>query len=319
MRYERAFALCIAFMAACGTPPAPPDTAAAPRAAPSHDEPALTQVTEGRAGEDQDPEVSPDGTRLFFASTAFGPDSDLFVKTIGSNTSTRLTRLPGDERFPKVNPADSNLVAFSTNTRGSWEVAILNLSGDLERLEYVSETGADSLHPSWSPDGRKLVYCAADPVSRGEWILKVRDMASGKTQVLEGIDGLLPEWSPVDNRIVFQRMKHRDGWLGSVWTVELESGVAKDLTALFAEDDAAAINPAWSPDGRHVIFARLAAGGPASGDDLWVVGVDGSRPTRLTSSPAADGMPAWGRDGLIYFVSNRRGTSRIWSLRPALP
>jgi TolB protein len=301
-------------LSGCATPPS-----ARPPGAASHDEPALTQVTEGRSGDDQDPEVSPDGRLLLYASSAFGPDYDLFVKSIGSNTATRLTRLPGDERFPKVNPGDPNLVAFCTNSRGGWEVAVLDLAGDPERIEYVSEAGVDSLHPSWSPDGRRLVYCASDPASRGEWVLKILDRPSAKTHVLEGVDGFLPEWSPADNRIVFQRMKHRDDWLGSVWTVDLEGGIARDLTALYASDEAAAINPSWSPDGRHVVFSRFTAGGPPAGDDLWVVGADGTRPTRLTSSPSSDGMPAWGRDGRIYFVSDRRGASRIWSLRPDLP
>jgi Tol biopolymer transport system component len=54
-------------------------------------------------------------------------------------------------------------------------------------------------------------------------------------------------------------------------------------------------------------------------DDLWVVNADGARATRLTTSPAADGMPVWASDGRIYFVSNRSGSKRIWSLLPQFP
>ena len=137
------------------------------------------------------------------------------------------------------------------------------------------------------------------------------------------MDGLLPEWSPRDNRIVFQRMRHRDGWYGGLWTVEFDGSSARNLTRVFAGEEWACINPSWSPDGRRIIFttvgkSRARAAVLDKGDDLWVVNVDGSQPTRLTTSPAADWMPAWSGDGTIYFVSDRSGANRLWSLRPQL-
>jgi TolB protein len=97
------------------------------------------------------------------------------------------------------------------------------------------------------------------------------------------------------------------------------------MTSVFSSDDFAAINPAWSPDGRRIVFAtvgksRARAGLMSEADDLWTVRADGSEPTRLTSSPASDGMPSWSADGRIFYVSNRSGSPRIWSLLPpALP
>ncbi len=282
-----------------------------------------TQETSGRSGEDRDPELSPDGKLLYYASSSFGSSFDLFVREIGSNTAARLTRLAGDERFPKVNPADPRYLAFSTNTRGAWEVAILDTTGDPDRIEVVSESGAHSIHPSWSPDGRMLVYSASDAEEGGEWTLKVFDFAGRRTRLL-GVEGLLPEWAPRGNRIAFQQMKRRDGWYGALWTLELEEGRVRDLRAVFSSDEWAAINPSWSPDGRRLVFATVAksrarAGVLHEGDDLWAVNADGSGATRLTSHPAADWMPTWAGDGRVYFVSKRSGSDRIWSLLPHLP
>src|SRR4029077_15577576 len=109
---------------------------------------------------------------------------------------------------------------------------------------------------------------------------RVRDLDSGRTTVMEDLDGLLPEWSPAGNRIVFQRMKRRDDWLSSIWTVEFEHDTARNLTSIFSNDDFAAINPTWSPDGRKIAFAtvgksRAKAGLMNEADDVWVMGADG--------------------------------------------
>lgn len=281
-------------------------------------ESAVTQVTQGRAGEDKDPELSPDGKTLFFASTSYGEAPDLFMKGVGSNTAVRLTTFPGPKRFPKVNPASPRFVAFSCEIEGEWKVCVLDLESP-SKVEVVSEPGSHALHPSWSPDGRFLAYSSTSEFGSGEWALKVRDVAAGRTHVFEDIDGLLPEWSPRDNRIVFQRMKRRDRWLSSIWTVEFEAGAARELTAVFSSDDWAAINPSWSPDGRRIVFATVGksrARGAAleEADDLWAIDADGSHATRLTTAPAPDWMPTWAADGRVYFVSKRGGAARIWSL-----
>lgn len=308
MRRFAAVPAVLAALAAC-SPPRVPE----PGPAPAPGGPAWSQVTAGTAGEDRDPDLSPDGTRLFYASSAFGPDLDLYVRTVGSNSATRITQWPGHERFPKPNPASPRTLAFCSNRDGTWRIYVM--ADCLERpgeAAPVSPPTQHALHPSWSRDGRRLAFSAAPDPENGPWTLHVLDVATGAVTALEGVDGLLPEWSPGGDRLVFQRMRRRDDWHGSLWTVELSGGSARDLTAVYASEEAAAINPAWSPDGRRIAFATAGPGG----GDVWVVDADGSHPSRLTSTGSIEGMPAWGSDGRIYFVSDRGGAPRIWSLDP---
>lgn len=60
-------------------------------------------------------------------------------------------------------------------------------------------------------------------------------------------------------------------------------------------------DPAWSPDGRRIVFSGELAGNR----DLYVVNRDGSGLRRLTSSPKLDREPAWSRRGEIAFVRGR--------------
>src|SRR6185295_3499595 len=243
-------------------------------------EPAVTQATTGRSGADRDPETSRDGALLFYASTSHGETYDLYVKSVGSNTTTRLTSGAGDERFPRLSPVNPRMLVYCSNEGGSWALHLMQDYVDQPKKTVVlSEPGTDNLHPSWSPDGKRIVYCSTPSARSGDWVLKIKDLATGLTTVLEDVDGMLPDWAPEGNRIVFQRMKHRDDWLSSIWTLEFENGAARNVTSIFSSDDWAAINPAWSPDGRRIAFAtvgksRARKGMLAQADDLWVVGAD---------------------------------------------
>lgn len=283
-------------------------------------EPATTQMTSGRSGADRDPAVSRDGQTLFYASTAHGELYDLYCKSVGANTTTRLTNGPGDKRFPRVSPTNARMIAYCSNERGSWDLCLMADYVDApSKVVILSDPDSDNLHPSWSPDGKKIVYCSNHDRAAGDWVLKIKDLSTGKTTVLEDVDGLLPDWSPAGDRIVFQRMKRRDDWLSSIWTLDLENGAARNVTSIFASDDWAAINPAWSPDGKRVAFAtvgksRAKAGAMNEADDVWTVGADGLNATRLTTAPSSDWLPCWAADGRVYFVSDRSGSQRLWSI-----
>src|SRR5688572_23007194 len=135
-------------------------------------EPAVTQMTAGRSGADRDPEVSRDGATLFYASTAHGERFDLYAKTVGSNTTTRLTSAAGDKRFPRVSPTNPRMVAFCTNERGSWELCLIPDYVDApSKVVVLSDPDTDNLHPSWSPDGRQIVYSSTHGGAAGEWVL----------------------------------------------------------------------------------------------------------------------------------------------------
>ncbi|MDX6576289.1 MAG: hypothetical protein QOE96_2242 [Blastocatellia bacterium] len=54
--------------------------------------------------------------------------------------------------------------------------------------------------------------------------------------------------------------------------------------------------PSWSPDGQKIVFNGIPNGSP-DGADIYVINVDGTGLTRLTTAPADDTSPAWSPDG----------------------
>src|SRR6476659_1812693 len=76
-------------------------------------------------------------------------------------------------------------------------------------------------------------------------------------------------------------------------------------------------DPEPSPQGDKVVFELRTTDLEANKGryDLWLVNLDGSGLTRLTSDPAADNNPRWAPDGKsLYFLSTRSGSSQVWRL-----
>lgn len=279
-------------------------------------------VTFGSTGEDRDPEIDPEGRWMYFATSAYASHFDIYRKKPDASLVTRVTSSASDERFPKVNPVRPEMLAFSSNVNGEWDIFVIrDVEKNPSRWERVSEEGSQDIHPSWSPDGTMIVYSSGPGDATDGWLLKIVDLKSGTVHVLPQVDGLLPEWSPLpgDDRIVFQRMRHRDNWFSSIWTIRFREGNVTEMTAVFGEGRWAAINPTWSPDGRHILFAsvaksRIRAETLDEADDLWIITADGGRPMQMTTDPAAEWMPTWGRNGKIYFLSRRGGSARVWCM-----
>jgi Tol biopolymer transport system component len=56
---------------------------------------------------------------------------------------------------PNPKPA-TQLIAFSSNEQGNWDVYRINLDGT-EKTQLTFDASDERL-PNWSPDGSKLVY-----------------------------------------------------------------------------------------------------------------------------------------------------------------
>jgi len=81
--------------------------------------------------------------------------------------------------------------------------------------------------------------------------------------------------------------------------------------------------PAWSPDGRKIVFVRHMNMVPEDPDpgvdnhDLWTMNADGSNQRNLTNNPAEDQEPSWSPDGRrIAFTSDRTGSNEVYTTDP---
>jgi Tol biopolymer transport system component len=280
----------------------------------------IQRVTFTTEGADFDPDVDSAGQWIVYASTRHRETADLYLKRVNGSAVTQLTADPGNDVMPVFSP-DGRRIAFCSDRAGNWDIYITDITGG-QPVQVTSEFTQD-IHPSFSPDGRHLVYCSFGSQS-GQWELVVVDLDNPSTRKFIGY-GLLPRWSPVDNRIAFQRARERGTRWFSVWTIDLVDGEATLPTEVFAATNAAVITPDWSPDGKHLVFCTVIEPGaddsarPAQAD-VWVGSVDGRNRANLTKSRFANLQPVWGPDGSIFYVTDRGegGVDNVWAIRPGM-
>jgi Tol biopolymer transport system component len=109
-----------------------------------------------------------------------------------------------------------------------------------------------------------------------------------------------PAWSPDGKRIAFAVCRGSDPVHGycneDIFVMNADGSEETRVT----RDPAADRHPAWSPDGKKLVFSRHPAG-PRS--HLYIINPDGSGERQLTNGSDGDGedYPTWASDGTLAF------------------
>lgn len=276
----------------------------------------LTQVTFTRVGGDDGVAVSPTEDLIAFASDRHTRYHNIYVKTVAGAVVTQKTSASFDEIQPAFSP-DGRKIAYASNRNGNYDVWIIDAHANGAAVQ-VTFGDEDDLHPSWMPDGNSIIYSSYS-TRTGDWAIMQTFIKTGEVRDLG--PGKFPTVSPDGKKILFQRARQRDGFWYSIWTMNTDG---TEQTEIVVSADWAAINPCWSPDGQFIAFATVNKSPEARledrvwrGDDIYVVSANGRELVQITADTAPDWEPTWsGRDGRIYFVSERNGFRNIWSVKP---
>ncbi len=281
-------------------------------------------------GYDSDVAISPNGKLLAFASTRHSEHAGIYTQRVDGTAVTKLTAEDCDNAFPTFSP-DGKQIAFCSTRSGSWNIYLMDIEG--RNVVSITTGSTQCVHPSYSPDGGRLVYSALGQRTN-EWELWTVNLTTGEKRQIGY--GLFPSWSPAKNveRIAFQRARQRGSRWFSLWTLDLVDGEARQVTEVAVSSNAAIVAPAWSPDGKRLVFATIvnpnpaaaavstnAKGAPAvsrrkSEQDLWIITADGSDRRRITDGNGINLSPVWSTDNRVYFISDRNGPECVWSVRP---
>jgi hypothetical protein len=159
----------------------------------------LRQHTFSGAGKDTCPNVSADGKWLLFCSTNDSVNPDIYMKPIDGQLVVRKTTAASNDMFPKISP-DGKKIAFASDRAGNWDIYIIDTQYTATVWQVTTAT-SDDIHPSWSPDGKKIVF--SSKVKCNEWQMWIIDL---ETRSMTNLGpGLFPEWSPIENKILFQK------------------------------------------------------------------------------------------------------------------
>jgi Tol biopolymer transport system component len=172
-------------------------------------------------------------------------------------------------------------------------------------LTQLTKNPGSEFDPSWSPDGRQIVYRDSRRGNNSDDEIYVMNADGSGQRNLSNhpINDWGPAWSPDGAKIAFNSGRSGDNM--SIYLMNPDGSGVQRLTTIEGE------YPAWSPDGKRIAFESQQPGafGNNPNYDIMVMQANGSGVTPLTTYTGVDEGTAWSPDGTrITFQSARCDT-----------
>lgn len=126
-------------------------------------------------------------------------------------------------------------------------------------------------HPSWSPDGTKIIYDKWD-YDKAQADIWIMDSNGRKPLQLTTSGAKQPVFSPDGKWIAF--VSTRQGKYG-IWIMSHDCKVKKRLTTKITDE-----HPSWSPDGKKIVYTAFSKGNYA----IWQMDKDGNNKVQISGT-----------------------------------
>jgi Tol biopolymer transport system component len=267
-------------------------------------------------------EVSVGNGRIAYARyREVGRDARVDIYTVRPDGSgTRRLTLNRTSSMPQWSPRGGR-IAFRRDSGGNpwvgrFEIVVMGAGGTNKRVLATGRSNGRFVDIAWSPNGRRIVYTTLGKGSnsRDIWVVRAR---TGDAKVLIGgaADQSGPVWSPDGTRIAYESAWSGtgDNYQGQVFVHAVETGESTPVTPPSPDpgNGPHGGQPAWSPDGVSLAYARyrdFEDGSYIQDFDLAVVRADGTG-DRLVSRGARDEEhPDWrSQGGRLLFTTGFHG------------
>lgn len=296
---------------------------------------------------------SPDGEQLVFAQRhgeGSGRALHLVVLNVASGQASALDYPVDPDRhdfMPRFSP-DGRLLAFVRGARPHYELRVMPAEGGPSRR--LADGASARLGYDWTPDGTAIVTPARADGFGG---FNLIDLRSGESsiRVLTGKFPLYPSIASQTGSLVFNHYDHENAIFqlslddsGNTSTLQASSGVESvPLHAPGSEKyvfvstrnghgnlwlgpengepplrltdvrSGSVTNPAWSTDGRQLLFVHVTDGSRR----LKTLDLETMEINTVTRPDAAVFSASFSNDGhRVYYDATRDGRRRIWSSEP---
>jgi Tol biopolymer transport system component len=219
------------------------------------------------------PEWSPDGKLLYYQILK-GPPNDrsrvLFIRSEETGQTREITPKPKLSHWyrPTLSPDGRWFAITGTGQNMNFGVfAIDSESGDVSQLAKIpTENVPVDPGQNWSPDGKAIFYKVRSLEKSGGFVIRRKDLTTGEEKdVHRGIQTQRAmKISPDGTRFVYTRADRptKSYVLG---ILDIQSDKELEFWRVPEADSPSLEDPAWTPDGRHVLVARNLK----QGTELW--------------------------------------------------
>ena len=164
----------------------------------------------------------------------------------------------------------------------------------------------DDDDPAWSRDGKRIAFRSERAGAYGIFVIGATGRGLKRLTSNSAFFDYGPAWSPDSTRIAFvsRRSEGTKDYQDEIDVIKADGTGRIRFPKLSFER--VAFPPAWSPDGKQLVFQSGYESMFGSGYDLYVANADGTAMKEIARGGEANVHPVWASDGKwIYFLSNR--------------
>ncbi len=206
---------------------------------------------------------SPGGDRFVVMSNGGSGNYDLYLGSVGSDETKRLTRHTAKDGLAHWSPVDDHLVFVSGRT-GHGDLYLIDLTNHW--LRRLTRGDKAYLYPQWSPDGQKIVMTYGSNDNHDIYLIgNVKDpFRTLQPLTTWPYDDLRPVWSPDGTKIAFYTNYNEEND-PKVWSLVVIAadgsdpregeGLAMKVVAVDIIPDVEQ-GPAWMPDSHRIVYVK---------------------------------------------------------------
>lgn len=230
------------------------------------------------------PQWSPDGRRIVYTSYIH-KFPDVLEMNLYTGARKKLASWPGLNSGAAYSP-DGSLVALTLSKDGNPELYVMNAGGG-GLLRLTRTKGAES-SPCWTPDGESITYVSDDGGSAQVYQIS-RNGGEPTRLTFAPSYNTEPAWSRPPAGSPLAPLLAVTSRVGGKFQIGLWDGSSREVRPLVA-DAADNEDPAWGPDGRHLVFTKTRNYRPR----LYLLDALTGEQVELRPVDGAASEPAWG-------------------------
>lgn len=233
------------------------------------------------------PSMSPDGKSVVYSAYREDNVFEIYEVNIATGNIKRLTNRLGVLTAPEISP-DGSQIIFTRWTAQSDRYLIWTMDRNGNNAGNIS--GLEGWDPTWSPDGKHVLYAANLNGSNQLYTVKVTDNSSSERKQVGSYNALRgrSDWSPDGQLIVTYSGQ---SWKREVYIMDADGSDQRQLTPSGGNSQ----GPSISPDNKWVAFtAYFDHPDDIHGCEIYIIRTDGSDLRRLTDNDYCDYQPRWG-------------------------
>lgn len=264
----------------------------------------LKVLTRGR-GVVGTPRWSVDGKHIFFYETTeigawFAQRGD------AARGATYISSIDVASGFHKLHTAGDGVRLWPQPLAGGGLGYLMKYAGGEAHLRVVNAGGQTTdgakgqlRNPSWSADGRQVVYYKVVP---GGFRMRPAFSRDPEFELTQISGGNFPAFSPDGTRLAAGMN------LGGTRALVAMNADGTGRTTLIQREGLSAFAPVWSPDGKQILFSLgvyfRAPGRPRA--EVGVINADGTDFRAIVADEANNGFGSWSPDGrqIVYKKDN---------------